>query len=153
MSARVGVAVMAALLLLYIVLVGQRAYLLLTSGDAVGVVMGVALVVLPLIAVWALGRELWFGWRAEQLGTRLEREDALPTEEIGVRPSGRPLREEADALFPRFRADVEKHPDDWRAWFRLGIAYDAAGDRKRARQAVRTAIGLESAERRGPSAR
>jgi cytochrome c-type biogenesis protein CcmH/NrfG len=148
MSARIGVAIMAALLLLYIVLVGQRAYLLLTSGDALGIGMGVALVVLPLVAVWALGRELWFGWRAEQLGKRLEREGGLPDEQIEVRPSGRPVREDADALFPLYRAQAEERPDDWRSWFRLGIAYDGAGDRRRAREAVRKAIALETAERR-----
>lgn len=149
MSARIGVAVMAALLALYIVLVGQRAWLLLVSGDPVGIAMGTALVVLPLIAAWALGRELWFGVRAQQLGKRLEAEDALPQEEVSVRPSGRVMREDGDAVFPAYRADVEAHPDDWRAWYRLGLAYDAAGDRRRAREAVRAAIRLEKADRAG----
>ncbi|MFT4219169.1 MAG: hypothetical protein QM611_01440 [Microbacterium sp.] len=153
MSARAGVAVMATLLLLYIVLVGQRAVLLLTSGDGLGVAMGAALVVLPLVAVWALGRELWFGWRAEQLGRRLEAEGAAPDETVRVRPSGRALREDADAAFPAFRADAEQHPDDWRVWFRLGVAYDGAGDRRRAREAVRRAIALESAQRRATPGR
>jgi len=147
MSARIGVAVMAALLALYIVLVGQRAWLLLASGDPVGIAMGVALVVLPLIAGWALGRELWFGVRAQQLGRRLEAEDALPAEEVAVRPSGRVVRADGDAVFPAYRAEVEANPDDWRAWYRLGLAYDAAGDRRRAREAVRTAIRLERADR------
>lgn len=149
MSARIGAVVMAAALALYIVLVGQRAVLLLGSGDGIGIAMGVALVVLPLVATWALGRELWFGWRADQLGRRLEREHALPAEEIDLRPSGRPLRDEADALFPRYRAAVEAAPEDWQAWYRLGLAYDGAGDRRRARAAVRRAISLESAQRRG----
>ncbi|MFB7893427.1 hypothetical protein ACFC1I_14590 [Microbacterium sp. NPDC056044] len=149
MSARIGVAVMAALLALYIVLVGQRAWLLLLSGDPVGIAMGAALVVLPLIAAWALWRELWFGVRAQQLGTRLEAEGALPQEEVAVRPSGRVMREDGDAVFPAYRADVEAHPDDWRAWYRLGLAYDAAGDRRRAREAVRAAIRLEKADRPG----
>ena len=149
MSARIGVAVMAALLALYIVLVGQRAWLLLASGDTIAVGMGIALVVLPLIAAWALGRELWFGVRAQQLGRRLETEGGLPQDDVAVRPSGRVMREDGDAVFPRYRADAEAHPDDWRAWYRLGLAYDAAGDRRRAREAVRTAIRLETAERRG----
>ena len=149
MSARIGVAVMAALLALYIVLVGQRAWLLLVSGDPVGIAMGAALVVLPLIAAWALGRELWFGVRAQQLGKRLEAEDALPQEEVAARPSGRVMREDGDAVFPAYRADAEAHPDDWRAWYRLGLAYDAAGDRRRAREAVRAAIRLEKADRAG----
>ena len=145
MSARIGVAVMAALLALYIVLVAQRAWLLLVSGNPVGIAMGVALVVLPVIAVWALGRELWFGVRADRLGRRLGAEGGLPEEEVGLRPSGRVLRDDADAAFPAYRAAVEAAPDDWRAWYRLGMAYDAAGDRRRARAAVRTAIKLESA--------
>lgn len=148
MSARIGVVVMAVLLAVYIGLVGQRAVLLVLSGDAVGITMGVALIVLPLLAVWALGRELWFGVRAQQLAARLEQDDALPDDEVMVRPSGRVVRADGDAVFPRYRADVEAHPDDWRAWYRLGLAYDAASDRRRAREAVRTAIRLESASRR-----
>lgn len=147
MSRRVAVAVMAALLVLYIVLVAQRAWLLLISGVPVGVAMGVALVVLPVIAVWALVREVTFGVRAERLGARLEAEDALPTDELDVRESGRPVREQADALFPDYRADVEQHPEDWRAWYRLGLAYDGAGDRSRARRAIRTAIALSRTTR------
>ena len=140
---------MAVLLALYIALVAQRAWLLLVSGDAVGVAMGAALVVLPIIAVWAVGRELWFGVRAQRLGKRLEAEGALPDDEVAVRPSGRAVRADADAVFPLYRADVEARPDDWRAWYRLGVAYDASGDRRRARDAVRRSIRLESAERRG----
>ncbi|WP_194408910.1 hypothetical protein [Microbacterium cremeum] len=147
MSVRIGVAVMAALLALYIVLVGQRAWILLTSGDPVGVAMGLGLAVLPLLAAWGLARELHFGARAQQLGRRLEQEDALPQDEVAVRPSGRIVREDGDALFPRYRDDVEAHPDDWRSWYRLGLAYDAAGDRRRAREAVRKAIRLEHADR------
>jgi Flp pilus assembly protein TadD len=37
---------------------------------------------------------------------------------------------------------VESAEDDWSAWFRLGLAYDDAGDRRRARAAMRTAIRL-----------
>jgi hypothetical protein len=147
-SARIGVAVMAVLLALYIVLVAQRGWLLVTSGQPIGVAMGIALFVLPLIAVWALGRELWFGVRAESIGRRLENEGGLPDQQVAVRPSGRVVREDGDAAFPLFRAEVEAHPDQWRAWYRLGLAYDAAGDRRRARAAVRKAIALEGAERR-----
>lgn len=144
MTTRIAVIVMAVLLAVYIVLVGQRAVLLVQSGDPVGVTMGVVLLVLPLLAAWGLGRELWFGVKAQRLGTRLEREGGLPEDEVSVRPSGRVLRDEADEVFPRYREDAEQHPDDWRAWYRLGLAYDAAGDRRRARDAVRTAIRLES---------
>jgi len=148
MRVRVAVAVMTVLLLMYVVLAGQRALILVTSGEPVAIAMGVALFVLPLLALWAIGRELWFGIRAQKLGERLDAEGGLPDEDLPVRPSGRIEREDGDALFPRYRADVEANPDDWRARYRLALAYDAAGDRRRARSAVRTAIRLESAERR-----
>ena len=36
--------------------------------------------------------------------------------------------------FAAYAADVERRPQDWATWFRLGIAYDDAGDRRRARE-------------------
>jgi cytochrome c-type biogenesis protein CcmH/NrfG len=143
MTTRLLVGIMAVLLLLYIVLVGQRAVLLVATGEPIAIVMGVALMVIPLIGLWALARELLFGIRADKLGRRLGDENALPDDELPVRPSGRPLREAADEVFPRYRAEVEQSPEDWRAWYRLGLAYDGAGDRRRARQAIREAISLE----------
>ena len=150
---KLAVLLLSVLLIVYIVLAGQRAVVLLTSGDGIAIAMGVALIVLPLIGIWALLRELVFGVRAEQLGTRLEAEGGLPAEEVPVRASGRPLRDAADGVFPTYRAQAEAEPTSWRAWYRLGIVYDAAGDRRRARAAVRRAIALERQERRagGPS--
>ncbi|KHK96178.1 hypothetical protein LK09_16195 [Microbacterium mangrovi] len=145
MSTRIGVATMSVALLLYLVISLNWAVALLRTGTAVAIVMGVALLILPLVAGWALGRELWFGFRAERIGRRLEAEGGLPDDEVAVRESGRVVREDADAVFPRYRDDVQAHPDDWRAWYRLGLAYDASGDRRRARDAVRTAIRLEHA--------
>ncbi|WOQ68638.1 tetratricopeptide repeat protein [Microbacterium limosum] len=147
MKARIGVVVMAALLVLYLVLVGQRAVVLIGAGEAVGVAMGVSLLVLPVIAGWAIGRELWFGVGAERLGRRLEAEGALPDEVVATHPSGRIDRSEGEAVFPRYRDAVAAAPEDWRAWYRLALAYDAAGDRRRARHAVRQAIRFERAAR------
>jgi len=140
---RVGVAVIAIALILYIAVVALQAVALLRSGQPVGIAMGAAMIVLPAIAAWAVARELWFGARAEQLGARLEREGALPDDEVAVRPSGRIVQADGDAVFPTYRAEVEARPDDWRAWYRLGLAYDAAGDRRRARAAIREAITRE----------
>lgn len=139
---------MAAILVLYIVLVSWRGVQLAMTGDGVAVAMAVALLVLPLVAAWALGREVWFGVRAQQVGRRLESEGGLPSDEVAVRPSGRIERSDGDAVFPKYREAVEAAPDDWRAWYRVGLAYDAAGDRRRARAAIRQSIRLESAERR-----
>ncbi|UOR02797.1 hypothetical protein MUN77_05660 [Leucobacter allii] len=152
MSARAraiaGVAVMSALLVLYFVFAGIRAIALLASGEAVPVVMGAAMLILPLIGAWALGREILFGAQSTGLADRLEADGLLPEEPVATHPSGRPVREDADAAFPRYRAETEADPDSWRAWMRLGIVYDACGDRKRARAAIREAIALARRDRR-----
>jgi hypothetical protein len=149
MNAKVWALVMAALLVVYLALVGWRAVQFMQTGEPVAVVMGVALLVLPVIAAWALWRELAFGVRSQALVRRLEEEDGL---DLGVPllPSGRPDRAAAAAAFPAFREAAEADPGSWRAWLRLGLAYDAAGDRRRARGAVRRAIELERSERTAP---
>ena len=146
MNARIGVAVMAALLVLYFVLLGQRAVVLLGSGVGVGVAMGVALLVFPLVGAWAIWRELQFGFRTQRLVGILDAEGGLPVDDLPKLASGRPVRAAADEQFPRYRAEVDAEPESWRAWFRLGLAYDASGDRKRARKAIRRAIDLQRAE-------
>lgn len=139
----VGVTIMSAVLVLYFVFVGIRAIALLGSGEIVAIVMGAAMLVLPLIGAWALLREIRFGSSATRLADRLEDEGALPEEPVATHPSGRPERADADAAFPRYRDAVEAAPESWRDWMRLGIVYDACGDRKRARGAIRQAIALE----------
>ena len=70
----------------------------------------------------------------------MEAAGGLPVDDLPRRPSGRVDRAAADEAFGRYKAAAEAAPDDWRVWFRLSTAYDAAGDRKRARAAMRTAI-------------
>lgn len=140
MKGRIAVVVMAVLLGLYLVLVGQRAVMFVLTGEPIAIVIGIALVLLPIVGAWALARELLFGFAAERLGRRLEAEGGLPTEEFPARPSGRLDRDAVDAAFPAFRSAVEDAPDDWRTWYRLGLAYEGAGDRRRARSAIREAI-------------
>lgn len=141
-----GVAVMSVLLVLYFVFAGIRAVALLASQEPIPVMMGAAMLILPLIGVWALVRELQFGRSATRLADRLAAEGGLPEEPVATHPSGRPVREDADAAFPRYRDEAEADSASWRAWMRLGIVYDACGDRRRARGAIRQAISLERDE-------
>lgn len=138
-----GVIVMSVLLALYLALAGWRAVALLASGEALATVFGIALLVLPLIGAWGLVVELRFGLRSARLSRILGEEGGLPELPAEAQPSGRVDRDAADAEFPRYAAEAEAAPGDWRAWFRLGLAYDASGDRRRARRAVRHAIALE----------
>lgn len=142
MRALGGAALMALLLLLYLVVAVTRAIAFLQSGQPVGVVIGVALLVLPVIGAYLLVRELLFGLQATRLTRRLRAEGALPGDDLPRRASGRVERTAADAAFAQYAEAAEARPDDWRAWLRLGLAYDMAGDRRRARAAVRRAIAL-----------
>jgi hypothetical protein len=133
---------MVGLLVLYLVFAIRYGLLLISIGEPVAIGMGIALFVLPLIAIWALVVELLFAIRAERLGLRLEAEGGLPAEQLPLRPSGRIDPAAAAEIFPVYQAATEAAPEDWRTWFRLGLAYDAAGDRRRARWATRQAIKL-----------
>ena len=135
------------LLGLYLVFACYYATVLFGTGEPVAIAMGVGLLVLALIAGGFIAAEIVFGVRAERLARRLEAEGRLPTEEVPVSVSGRVDRAAAEELFPVYRAAVEHAPEDWSAWFRLALAYDAAGDRRRARWATRQAIRLERAAR------
>ncbi|MDQ1526683.1 MAG: hypothetical protein QOG18_1296 [Microbacteriaceae bacterium] len=143
MNGRIAVAVMALLLLLYLALVTQLAFRLIAVDNGVAKALGIALVVLPVVGAWALWSELRFGFRTERLIGLLRDTDQLPIDTLPKRASGRPDRAAADAEFPKYKAEVEADPDSWQAWFRLGLAYDASGDRTRARKVLRHAIALE----------
>jgi len=145
MRTKLAVLLMVGLLVLYLVFAIRYGLLLIGIGEPVAVGLGVALFVLPLLAIWALIRELLFAVQAERLGVKLDAEGGLPTERLPLRPSGRVDPAAAAEVFPTYQAAAEAAPDDWRAWFRLGLVYDAAGDRRRARWATRQAIRLSRA--------
>ena len=147
MRGKVGVIVMAALLALYLFLVTQLAFRLTAVDEPIGKAIGIALLVLPLLGLWALIAELVFGFRSQRLVGILSERGELPVDELPKLSSGRPVRSAADAEFPRYKAEVEADPESWVAWFRLGLAYDASGDRRRARGAIRRAIGMERRSR------
>lgn len=138
---------MSVLLVFYFGLLVTRAVALFQTGTLLTISLGTALLVLPLIGFWALGRELVFGWSSNRLVGKLDDEGLIPEEEIETLPSGRPIREQADLVFPKYRTEVEADETSWTAWMRLGIIYDACGDRKRAREAIRRAISLERGTR------
>lgn len=135
------VIVLVVALAIYFVLIGYRGVYLLGQGRWVLKLLGLAVLVLPLIGIWVVVAELRFGLASQRLAERLiaEGQSAAPPE-IPRLPSGRPDRRGADAVFERQRAIVEAAPEDWRGWFRLAQAYDLAGDRRRGREALRTAI-------------
>jgi hypothetical protein len=146
----VGVLVFA--LAVYFVFIGIRGVYLLEQDRWVLRILGAAVLALPLIGIWVVVAELRFGAASQRLAEQLRHEGgqlALP--ELPRSASGRPVRNDrtvADEWFGERRADVEAAPEDWRGWFRLAEAYDLSGDRKRAREALRTSIEKHAADQR-----
>lgn len=144
MRAKITYLVTALVLVVYFVLVGSRGVLLIRHGTPLTVVFGVAVLVLPVIGGWFLWKNTQFVQRANRLAAELEAEGGLPVDELVRTPSGRVDRASADAVFARRRAETEDHPDDWRCWFRLAVAYHDARDTPRARKAMQRAIALHA---------
>jgi tetratricopeptide (TPR) repeat protein len=141
-SAKFGALFMSALVVMYLVLVAERSFALIGSGEAIGIAIGSLMIFLPAVAFWGIFMELRFGLRIEKLGEVLKQENAWPQFPFELRPSGRPTKESAQEVFEQFRQRVISDESNWKAWFALGLAYDAAGDRPRARKAMRRAISL-----------
>ena len=141
-QAKLGVLLITALLVFWLAVAFQRSFLLLGDPEPVAKAIGAAYLLLPCIGAWALIRELLFGAQTQRMARRLEAEGGLPVDDLPRTPSGRIVRSAADAAFPAYQAEAEADPEDWRTWFRLSCAYDAAGDRKRARRAMRDAAKL-----------
>lgn len=135
-------------LVIYLLLVVGRGIALIQTGEAVPVLLGAAVLLLPLLGAWMVITSWRSGNRVQRLARRLEAEGVLPdVSGLPRRPSGRVDRTAADAWFDQRRAELEADPGDWRRWYRLAYAYDIAGDRRRARATMRKAIELEAADR------
>ena len=142
---RIFAAITVALLALYLAVTAQRGVLMISTGSPLLILLGAALMVLPAVGAWALIREVLFGIQVQRMGRTLDAEGGLPVDDLPRSPAGRIDRNAADAAFEHQRRETEQAPDDWRSWFRLSMAYDAAADRRRARQAMRHAVRLHRA--------
>jgi len=144
---QVMIALMCGALLVYLVLLGRTAVLMIGSGRGVAIAMGGGLLIMPAIGLWAMVATLRAGLAHQKLA-RLAAEDGMELDVTALprRPSGRIEREAADALFASVRAELDNDPHNWRRWYRLARAYDYAGDRSRAREAMRKAVDMQGRE-------
>ncbi len=132
-------------LLVYFVTLTATAVALLRTGTPAATALGVGVLLLPLVGLWAVVATLRAGFAHQRLA-RLAAEDGMDLD-VSALPktaSGRVQRDAADALFQSVRREVEADPDDWRRWYRLARAYDYAGDRTRARETMRKAVALQA---------
>jgi len=137
------IAFMCVATLAYFVLLGRLAIAMIAAGRAAAVGLGLALLIMPVIGLWAMIATLRAGFAHQKLARLIADEGMeLDASTLARRPSGRIERDAADALFATVRTEVQGNPDDWRRWYRLARAYDYAGDRRRARDAMKTALEL-----------
>jgi hypothetical protein len=115
---------------------------MIASGSAVGVTMGILVLSFPVLGLWVIYRELKFGLAAEAMGKEIDSAGQWPVFQLVLRPSGRPTKESADENFKHFASQAAENPDDWKCIFALSLAYDACGDRPRARKAMAEAMAL-----------
>lgn len=143
-TARTVAFVLVGVLAVYLVLVGWRGVLLVAdgigTGDAVSVLLGLAVLVFPVVGAALVWRELSFGVATQRLAEHLAARDALPPDDLPRRPSGRVEKAAAQQAFETSWADAQTHPGDPAAWYRLALAYSDLGDRRAARASMREAI-------------
>lgn len=145
---KVGVAALTLLLLFFAGMAVFSAFGFIMAPQPVAKLIGVAVLGVVVVGMWALWRELRFGLLSERMASLLAAEGSLPADDLPRSPGGRIDRAAADAQFETYRIEAEAAPQSWRAWYRLGLAYDASGDRRRARGAIHTACRLFSEDSR-----
>ncbi len=116
MTARRVALAMAGAFAVYAVLVAWRGWDFIATGEPVAIGLGLAVLLLPLVAGWLVWREVSFGLHMQELGERLEVVDEHSMEE-------------------RIAA-AQADPEDWRAWYWAGVSLLEAGDKKQARAAL-----------------
>ncbi len=138
------IAFLAVAMIAYCCVIVFWAWDIISAGGSRNIMLGVAVLVLPLIGMWVLWAILRNGLAHQRL-VRLAREAGRDLDVSGLptMPSGRVQRDAADALFAEVKAEYEAGPDDWLATYRLARAYDYAGDRSRARTWMTKAVQLE----------
>jgi len=139
---RVIAGVMSIGVILYGVILVSWGIAVIRSGGLVQMLLGIGILAIPALGVLVVVREIRFGVESGRLARTLMEQDGVPLDTVARDESGRVDAAAADIEWQRRKALAEQAPDDWRAWFLLGIAYDNARDRKQARAAIRKAIAL-----------
>lgn len=107
---------MAGAFAVYAVFVAWRGWDFIASGDPIAIGLGLAVLILPVLAGWVVWREIRFGFRMQELAGGVSRVDERPLEER--------------------LAVAQANPDDWQAWYWAGVGLLEAGDKKQARAAL-----------------
>jgi hypothetical protein len=143
------IAFMCVALVVYFLMLGRIAMAFVDSGRPAAIGLGLALMVLPVIGIWVMLSTLRAGFAHQRLARIIHDEGMeLDVSTLARSPSGRIRRDAADALFETVLEELERDPGNWRRWYRLARAYDYAGDRGRAREAMSKAVAMQAEQDR-----
>lgn len=143
MRGKLSAAVMGVLTLVYVALLANTGFKLIGMDSAVAKAMGSLILVFPILAIWLTFMEFRFAVQLEKLTDKISAEGNFPQLDLEYRPSGRATKASAALVFEEYAKKVAADEDNYLSWFALGLAYDAAGDRRRARAAMRRALKLK----------
>lgn len=116
------------------------------AGGLVGWGLAAGVTILLVLTLWVIWRELLFGLAAARLNRRYRESsprDAAPGPDLDGADAGADDPARGREEFEQARSALQSGEEDWRAWFRLALAYEGLRDRKQARAAVRRAIALD----------
>lgn len=116
MNGRRMALIMAGLFFIYAGFVVWRGWDFVASGEPAAVGLGLAVLILPVLAGVLVWREVSFGFRMQKLGEQVELVD--------------------DRTLEQRIADAQADPADWLTWYWVGVGYLDVGDKKQARAAL-----------------
>ena len=144
MKGKLSAAVMGVLTLVYVALLANTGFKLLGMESAIAKAMGTLILVFPILAIWLTFMEFRFAVRLEKLTDRIVAAGDFPVLDFEYRPSGRATKASAAIVFEEYAKKVAADEGNYLNWFAIGLAYEAAGDRRRARSAMRRALKLSA---------
>lgn len=136
---------LAVMVLVYCAILVFFASHLWKESPVTGKILAIGVSIVPLFGIWILYKVFSQGLQLQRMSREAkELGKELDTSTLRRRPSGRFIREDADALFFQVKKEWESDPHSWINNYRLARAYDYAGDRTRARHIMKTAQELYS---------
>lgn len=139
-------ALVTCLLAIFAWLAGTRIVALISTGEPLAVGIGLAVGLVLIAIFYGIVKEWLMATTVSKMAKELASLGKLPVDDLPRSPGGRIDRAIADERFNELRKVVEADDSNWANWYNLAFGYDAAGDRKRARGALREAARLYRAQ-------
>lgn len=139
------------LLAIFAWLAGVRIVALIKTGQPLAVGIGIAVGLVLVAIFYGIVKEWLMATTVTKMSNSLADQGRLPVDDLPRSAGGRVDPEVARAKFSELRLAVESDESNWGSWYNLAFGYDAAGDRKQARSALRTAARLYRADTSGGS--